>query len=96
MVTLLRGFSMEVKQVTSNDFCILSAYSVSKDGKILGYVWKKRGFSYRGTQGWNRGIRLQDYHPIEWYFGKVLGGLDSGSFSTQKKAIEFLGKAMGV
>lgn len=48
-------------------------YSVEHQGRLIGYVWSEEGFSYRGTQGWNRGIRLRDYRPTEWHFGVRLG-----------------------
>jgi hypothetical protein len=32
----------------------------------LGCVYKQRGFSYRGRDGYNRGIRLRDFHPTDW------------------------------
>lgn len=49
-----------------------STYEVFADGASIGFVWSKRGFSYRGTQGWNSGIRIRDFHPTEWYYGKTL------------------------
>lgn len=52
---------------------IRTAYEVFDEGKSIGYVWSKEGFSYRGTQGWNSGIRIRDYSPIEWYYGRLLG-----------------------
>jgi hypothetical protein len=53
---------------------VQAAYTVWLDGVMRGYVWKQRGFSYRGTQGWNRGIRCKDFHPIEWRYGPHIGG----------------------
>lgn len=44
-------------------------YAVFRGRRLLGYVWSYVGFSYRGEQGWNRGIRLRDYHPVEWRYG---------------------------
>jgi hypothetical protein len=49
-----------------------TAYRVLLDGKEIGFVWSYRGHSYRGMQGWNRGIRLQDYHPTTWKYGPSL------------------------
>lgn len=63
---------------------MLSAYSVTADGKQIGFVWKRKGFSYRGMQGWNRGIRLRDFHPIEWVWGERLGVSD-GRLSTYSR-----------
>jgi len=51
----------------------LSAYEVWDKNVKLGVVWSRRGFSYRGEQGWNRGIRIRDYHPTEWQSGQTLG-----------------------
>lgn len=41
-------------------------YEVFIGKKPIGFVWSYEGFCYRGTQGWNSGIRIRDYHPIEW------------------------------
>lgn len=71
----------------------LTCYQVSvKGGSVVGYVWKERGFSYRGTQGWNRGVRLKDFHPMEWHYGKKLGIKESGSYGqiSRKFAINSL------
>ena len=46
----------------------ITGYIVNYDGVEIGKVYKKQGFSYRGTNGWNSGIRLQDFHPIEWRY----------------------------
>lgn len=49
---------------------IQTAYMVEVDGELIGAVWSRKGFSYRGTKGWNRGLRCRDFHPIEWHYGK--------------------------
>lgn len=49
----------------------LTGYDVIYNGKLIGQVFKKRSFSYRGSQGWNSGIRLHDFHPIQWNYSKV-------------------------
>lgn len=46
----------------------ITGYAVYGNGEKIGEAYKKRGFSYRGTNGWNSGIRLRDYHPIEWRY----------------------------
>lgn len=33
---------------------------------LIGYVWRIRKHSYRGTEGWNRGLRCRDFQPIRW------------------------------
>lgn len=38
-------------------------------GDPIAYVWSIRRLSYRGMQGWNRGIRLKDFHPKTWEWG---------------------------
>jgi hypothetical protein len=50
-----------------------TAYAVHRGRRLVGYVWSVVGFSYRGTQGWNRGVRLRDYHPVEWRYGLAMG-----------------------
>jgi hypothetical protein len=57
---------------------ILTAYQVTFNGKEIGYVWRQICFSYRGNQGWNRGVRLHDYHPKEWRYGRYVS--DGGSY----------------
>lgn len=54
----------------------------------LGCVYKHRGFSYRGKQGWNRGVRLRDFHPTEWIAIGV--GLESPPQRTRKDAVAWL------
>ncbi len=49
-----------------------TAYSVWVGKKCIGYVWSKNGFSYLGSQGWNKGYRITDFHPIDWEYGKTL------------------------
>jgi len=49
---------------------ILTAYRVTLNGQEIGFVRREVGFSYRGKQGWNRGVRLQDYHPKEWRYSR--------------------------
>lgn len=68
-------------------------YVVTVGGKIAGYVWSRKGFSYRGTQGWNRGIRIRDYHPTEWHFnfdGTSLKDRRSYGMQTRKLAVSRL------
>lgn len=43
-----------------------SAYAVLYAGRVIGYVWSEEGFSYRGMNGWNSGIRIRDFHPTVW------------------------------
>jgi hypothetical protein len=45
-------------------------YQVFLNGKSIGFVWSRRILSYRGKEGWNRGLRLRDFHPAVWYYGK--------------------------
>lgn len=45
-------------------------YSVFLDGKHIGYVFSREGFSYRGTNGWNSGIRCRDFHPTKWHYSE--------------------------
>jgi hypothetical protein len=66
-----------------------TCYSVTIDGRLIGYVWSERGFSYRGDQGWNRGIRLKDFHPWEWHYSGERGG-SSGRTYSRKQAVELL------
>jgi len=59
----LNGRALTVEKL-SQDGC----YSVREQKTLtsLGWVRRQRGFSYRGVDGWNRGIRLRDFHPTEW------------------------------
>ena len=68
----------------------LTAYEVFHADKSIGFVKKRRGFSYRGTGGWNRGIRLRDYHPIEWVYGKELHSANSWCSNRQRGAENLL------
>lgn len=43
-------------------------YEVVLNGSVIGKVYRREGFSYRGTNGWNSGIRCQDFHPTVWHF----------------------------
>ena len=43
-------------------------YVVSQGDTPLGIVFSYEGFSYRGSQGTCRGIRLRDFHPTDWGF----------------------------
>lgn len=54
----------------------------------LGYVYKRRGFSYRGKQGWNRGVRLRDFHPTEWI--AMCGSRESTGQRTRREAVRWL------
>lgn len=65
-----------------------SAYEVTW-GLHQGFVWSKRTLSYRGSQGWNRGIRLKDFHPLHWEYGKQLGERQ-GRADRRKDAVEKL------
>ena len=64
----------------------LTAYKAYYMGELLGTIYKKRGFSYMGTQGWNRGIRLRDYHPIEWSFKMDGDHSVKGSWALNRKS----------
>lgn len=65
--------SIRFLRVPCEKYGILTAYSVRVSEKEVGFVWKKQTFSYRGKEGWNRGIRLHDYHPIRWEYGAEIG-----------------------
>lgn len=69
-----------------------SAYEVFKDGVPIGFVWSTRVLSYRGTQGWNRGIRVRDFHPLEWRYSKQnnLFDRDSSYARTRRSAVRGL------
>ena len=68
-----------------DDGC-LTAYRVLLDGNLIGFVWSRRGFSYRGTEGWNRGIRLRDYHPVEWCCGDAVNFGRRVTFGSRRQA----------
>lgn len=68
-----------------------TTYVVKLSRQVIGYVWSIRGFSYRGVQGWNRGVRIRDYHPIEWYYGfKLESYTGSHSAYNRRLAVEAL------
>ena len=67
-----------------------TAYRVERDGEFIGYVWSRRGFSYRGTQGWNRGVRIHDYHPWEWCWGTEFGVARARKPQTRAEAAQLL------
>ena len=69
------------------DSLIKTGYIIEVDGVQRGFVWSVNGFSYRGTQGWNRGIRCQDFHPIEWHQGVTLGSY-SLTYQTRLRAVQ--------
>lgn len=58
--------------------------SVCLVDESIGYVWSREGFSYRGTQGWNGGVRVRDFHPTEWCCGRTLG-LNDGRLEYRKR-----------
>lgn len=58
-------------------------YDVIADGRVLGTVERRAILSYRGTQGWNRGVRIKDYHPAAWV---VVG--DGVHHRTRREAVE--------
>lgn len=65
-----------------------TVYSVWIGRRRVGFVWSTVGFSYFGDQGWNRGIRLRDFHPVEWFFGN---SLDVGTVTySRRRGIERL------
>jgi hypothetical protein len=64
--------------------------SVSCGGCVIGFVWKVRGFSYRGVDGWNRGVRLKDFHPIHWECGREPRRSDGTWHETRKLAARWL------
>lgn len=66
------------------------AYAVSLAGTALGFVWKTRVLSYRGTEGWNRGLRIRDYNPVEWRAASVLGGHPATASRSRKGAAQAL------
>ena len=68
---------------------VLTGYRVHRGTKFLGYVWSREGHSYRGSQGWNRGIRLTDFYPTEWKYGAHLGHEGDIAYS-RRMAIERL------
>jgi hypothetical protein len=67
-----------------------TCYRVLLNNEPLGYVFCRRGFSYRGTEGWNRGIRLRDFHPWEWCTGQNNVLADTDWHRTRKDAVEYL------
>ena len=73
MKTAKEDPAIRFHKVAPDTGLIRTAYEVFVDSKSMGFVWSREGFSYRGMEGWNRGIRLKDFHPIEWRYGKVLG-----------------------
>jgi hypothetical protein len=69
-----------------------TAYAVEVNGEQVGFVWSRRGFSYRGTQGWNRGIRIRDFHPLEWHYGQKVGLRERHSYGrySRESAVQAL------
>lgn len=63
----------------------LSAYEVWVGGEKIGVVWSQEGFSYRGENGWNSGIRIQDFSPTEWHCGPELGRDKYGHRNTYRR-----------
>jgi len=43
-------------------------YDVMLGETLIGHVYSSKELSYRGMQGWNRGIRLKDFHPTIWRY----------------------------
>lgn len=63
---------------------VLTLYRVNVGKNFVGYVWSKRHFSYWGTEGWNRGLRSRDFHPIRWHAGKVEGESEQFGYSRRQ------------
>lgn len=80
----------QFKKVACDGVNVLSAYEVFMHYSSIGFVWKVRGFSYRGMQGWNRGIRLRDYHPTHWEFDKKLDAYKAATSYSRQTAAERL------
>jgi hypothetical protein len=72
---------------TTDRVGVITAYRVNVGKQFVGYVWKRRGFCYRGMQGRNRDIRIRDYHPIEWRYGKYLGVWDGSAYYSRGDAV---------
>ena len=66
---------------------IRTAYEVYRGAKKIGYVFSRVGSSYRGMEGWNRGIRLKDFHPIEWGCAEKRDGVFEASFFYHNRRI---------
>jgi len=71
------GMNLKLKKINPPSWG-RTAYQVFLGGKEIGFVWSRTELSYRGTQGWNRGVRLQDFHPICWRFSG--SDMESGGF----------------
>ena len=67
----------------------ITGYTVFRGDIEIGEVLKQRGFSYRGSGGWNSGVRFKDFHPIKWSYC-VKGDFRSWTAQTRKLAIEGL------
>lgn len=68
----------------------ITCYQVSQGERPVGYVWSIKELSYRGTQGWNAGIRLQDFHPIRWRCGESQDEHTRVGHDTRVRAIQWL------
>lgn len=68
----------------------LGAYEVIRDGVAIGFVWKEEVFTYLGTEGWNAGVRIRDFYPIEWKCGTQLGSYNRLSHKTRNYALREL------
>lgn len=68
----VRFCDIKFKKVGTVDEDGCCAYEVvdRDDGKRYGWAWSHIGFSYRGTDGWNSGIRCKDFYPKEWLWSE--------------------------
>lgn len=80
---------MEVDFVQQRDELEETYYLIKRGGELLGYAWKEEVFTYMGTEGWNRGTRIRDYHPIEWKCGRQLYEYTRLSHKTRREAVKF-------
>lgn len=46
----------------------LTRYEVSCGGEVIGHVSSGKVLTYRGKDGWCRGVRLRDFHPTRWNY----------------------------
>jgi hypothetical protein len=70
----------------------LIGYIVLIGGTKVGEVLKVKGFSYWGTQGWNRGIRITDFSPTSWR--SITLERHGCTHSTRKAATQYLVKGV--
>lgn len=82
--------AVQVKKFKVTHVGIRTMYEVQRNGLRVGWIWSRVGFSYRGTQGMNRGIRLRDFHPIEWRYSATyptLASVDGKSAYNRRQAV---------